>query len=120
MGGSGSRGFAANLPPAGLLMPTICVCNSSPGGQENTSKQTPGESSFAAPAPYLDPLNDPVAPEQQRTGAGHAGMKSGVGVKQGRLLSAYLTAVLITEGVQVTERPPLPPPFSIRMDESDI
>lgn len=25
---------AANLPPAGLLMPTICVCNSSPTGQK--------------------------------------------------------------------------------------
>lgn len=31
---------AANLPPAGLLMPTICVCKSSPTGQEPQQAHT--------------------------------------------------------------------------------
>lgn len=31
---------AANLPPASLLMPTICVCNSSPTGQEPPQAHT--------------------------------------------------------------------------------
>lgn len=30
----------ANLPPASLLMPTICVCNSSPAGQEPPQART--------------------------------------------------------------------------------
>lgn len=31
---------AANLPPASLLMPTICVCNSSPTSQEPPQAHT--------------------------------------------------------------------------------
>lgn len=62
---------AANLPPAGLLMPTICVCNSSPTGQENTSKQTPRESCFTANSlPGSANYWLLVQPEKQRTGTG--------------------------------------------------
>lgn len=51
---------AANLPPAGLLMPTICVCKSSPGGRRPRQAHTqankhPGRS-FSQLTLYLAPV----------------------------------------------------------------
>lgn len=111
-GGGGAA--AANLPPAGLLMPTICVCNSSPADQENTSKQTPGEMrSVATSLPGRRLMTDSRWHQDSRgTGADQLReMKSGGGAGGGLssmalLVSAYLTAVLITEGVQAPLQSP--------------
>lgn len=59
---------AANLPPAGLLMPTICVCNSSATGQEPPQAHTQVNKQ---PVLYLALLITDYQrhPKRKRTGA---------------------------------------------------
>lgn len=105
---------AANLPPAGLLMPTICVCNSSPTGQENTSKQTPRESRFTANSlpgsVNYRLLVPPESREQEPVQRRRSGIMRGQAVNRGLETSAYLT-ILIIKGVHVGHN------CSVRMGE---